>query len=163
MESIDELIADRISGDSKPQTHELLRHMVFGEPYDQRLGSAYGYVFKHLCNRHGRMLDNRAWMPMGFEFFGDIERALARAGVSAGMFSLPRLISGQRHIALPPLDEAIMIGGFAEEEVGPAADVLAQADLNAITDAHERQAVRGLCTWLKCCAEQHRALVCFYH
>lgn len=55
---IDELIEDSLDGEPGPGARDLLRHMVFGEAYDARLGFAYAHVFEQLCNHHGQFLDN---------------------------------------------------------------------------------------------------------
>jgi len=159
---IDELIESSLDGEPGPRASDVLRQMVFGEAYDTRLGFAYAYVFEQLCRSHGQFLDNSAWMPIRFGFFEQIGRALERAGVSSDAFNVECLISRKTPIPLPPIDEFPAVGGLAEDEVEPAAEALAKADLNAISDVYEREAIEALRDWTQRCAERRRALLCFY-
>lgn len=159
--SIDEMIEGQLDGEPGPRASDILRQMVFGEPYDPRLGFAYAYVFQQLCNHYGEFLDNSAWLPIPMKFIDQVGRALERAGVPTEVFTVECLRSDKAPIPLPPIDDFPSIGWLAEDEVGPAAEALAKADMNAISDDDERESAEALREWIQHCAEERRALVCF--
>lgn len=161
--TIDEVIENLLDGESGPRASDLLRQMVFGEEYDPRLGAGYAYVLQHLCDRHGQFLDNSTWMPIRMDFFEQVGRALERAGVGTAVFDVQCLISGKTPVPLPAIDEFPAMGGLTEDEVGPVAEALAQADLSAISDLDERESIEALRDWTRRCADDRRALVCFYY
>ena len=141
------LAAKQSDGPPLPDARTALRQLVMGEPLDDRAGVAYGYWFERICEA-GQILPNDAWMPIRLEFFDEVERGLARAGVSD--FSVKAMVFGGLPIPLPPPEEFPGIGYTSTVDAVAWLERLHAADLSGEPDRYVREAIE-------------QDLVCFYH
>jgi hypothetical protein len=150
-------------GDGAPTPHDLLRHLIMGEPYDEGLGFAYAYCFKHMVDVRGQFLDNSAWLPIRLDHLDKVQAALTAAGVDEKLFSIQAAIWSGPPIALPPIDDFPGIGVVSKERIAPAQAAVAGVDVDKIDDDDVRASVQSLHGWLTLCVQLKRDLVCFYH
>ena len=137
---------------------DIARHMVMGEPYADRVGFGYAYFLKHLCELHGRFLDNSAWYPVPMDFFDEMDRALADAGID---FSTSDLVFGGSPVDLPHIDDFPGIGYLEHKDLaGPEEELATKGpDLAPPYDGP----VYDLFQWIAHTHSGGRSLVCFYH
>jgi hypothetical protein len=162
--AIDELLAGATDGDGEPPTaRDVLRHLVMDEPSKPGIGFAYGYCFKHICERYGEFLDNAAWYPIGFDFVEEVQAELARQGVTDDALSVADLVWGGAPVPLPPIDDFPGIGHLPRARIPAALATLAAVDLAKAADPEVRAGLTELSGWLTECAHTDRDLICFYH
>jgi hypothetical protein len=147
--------------EGRPPTAEVLRHLIFGGPYDGSVGFKYGYALEFLCWHLGEFLNNSEWSGMRGEWFDEVDGALKRAGVPTAAFTTLRLTTRGAPVPIPEPDDFPGIGHLTSEEVPAAAAALDAADLGAMSE-DVRNAVAQVREWLGACEEFGRGLVCFY-
>lgn len=165
--AIDRMVAgarppDR-AGPPVPTARDLVRHLVMDEPVHPGIGFAYGYCFKHICERYGESLDNSAWYPVTFDFVEETQAELSRQGVSEDMFSIADLVWGGVPVRLPPIDDFPGIGHLPHTRVPAVLATLGTVDTGRVTEPKVRAGLRTLVDWLTSCRHGGRDLVCFYH
>lgn len=146
-----------------PTARDALRQLIMGERLDDRIGFAYAYCLKHLCQVHGEFLDNSTWYPAPPPFLDEVQTALEGAGVPRQTFSVDRLSDGGSPIPIPPVDDFPGIGFVARPAVREAFDALSRVKLDDIADDDVRESIVGLTGWLATCRDRNCDLVCFYH
>jgi hypothetical protein len=164
--AIDEFLEDHAEegeGEPLPTARDALRQLIMGEPMDERVGFAYAYCLKYLCDAHGEFLDNGAWYSVRTAFLEQVQNALDGAGVAPETISVARLTAGGSPIAIPDVEEWPGIGFLARDAIRGALDSLARVNPAEIADGHVRDSVKQLTEWLSICRDQNRDLICFYH
>ncbi len=72
LDEIDVDIEDDGSLDSSLRSREILNELITNSVSGNSYSSAYGYVFKVLCEYHGEFLDNYNWYPCDPDSFYEI-------------------------------------------------------------------------------------------
>jgi hypothetical protein len=161
--TIDDLLADVVVEGGPPTARDVLRHLVMDEPPRPGIGFAYGYCFKHICERYGEPLDNSAWYPIGFDFVEEVQAELGRQGVTDDALSVADLVWGGPPVPLPPIDDFPGIGHLPRTRIPATLATLKGVDLSLAADPEVRAGLAGLGRWLSDCAASDRDLICFYH
>lgn len=114
-----------IAADASLPPADVARHMIMGEPRDERALHLYGYFFQHLCALHGRRLDDTSWTPVTVSFPAQLDELLDRENIALPRgFSIEDLIFGGAPVDLPMTDFPAF-GHLPHAELKPAADALA--------------------------------------
>lgn len=141
---------------------DVARHMIMAQPYDDRIGYAYGYFLEHLCDRLGTFLDNQAWMPVPVDYCERVDNALADAGLLADGFTTSGLVFGGAPVPLPRIDDFPGIG-FREfgtlEEPAQRLSYAATAEI----DTGFINAACDVFQWLSQAHSTGRSVVVFFH
>jgi hypothetical protein len=164
--SIDELLENQSDGDDEaplPAARDALRQMIMGESLDDRVGFAYAYCLKFLCDAHGEFLDNRTWYPISARFLESVQKALDAAGVPNQTISVAHLTAGESPIPIPFVDDFPGIGFLARSAVPDAFEALSRVNPVDIADTEARESIGALTEWLATCRKSDRDLICFYH
>jgi hypothetical protein len=164
--AIDELLQYHSPGEAEaalPTARDALRQLIAGEPLDDRVGFAYAYCLKFLCDVHGDFLDNSTWYPVSAKFLDLVQSALDGAGVSRETISILRLTGSGSPIPIPFVDDFPGIGFLAKPAVRDASLALSRVNPVAITDDDVRQSILTLTEWVAICRERSCDLICFYH
>jgi hypothetical protein len=159
--------AEDREGDTRPPVScaEVLRHIIFGEQYDQRAGFKYGYVLEALCEHYGKRLDD-AWAPMyqGAKWRKQVTAAFKAAGIPDTLFrSLEKMTERGAPITIPEIDDFPGIGYLKREEMAETRAALSEVNLTAMKDRDVREDLEALLRWFQTCGESQRDLVCFYY
>ena len=159
LEEIDEL------DEEITPTADALMHLVMGDELDPDAGFKYGYALKFLCEYLGTFLPNREWSSMRWEWFEEVDGALAEVGVPEKVFrTQDHLALRGAPVELPEIDEFPSIGYLREGEIAEVALALEKVDvLKAEEDEEVVDAIKEIRGWLDTCARSHRDLICFYH
>lgn len=156
---IQDLIDDTATGVTLA---DVARHMILGEPYDERIGFAYGYFLKHLCETHGTFQDNRSWMPVPVDFPERLDDYLAEHDLLADGFTVSDLMFGGSPVPLPPIDDFPGIGYRESGTLTEPASALARAGAIDMPDEFSR-AVYDTFQWLARTDSRKLSLVAFFH
>lgn len=168
---IEAFLEKRLFGDKGPAPSSLLRHLMFDETPSPSAGSAYYYVYEHLCGLAGQRLEHAGWTHKTANFPKQVSSALVRAGVLEG-FDMALLTGGRSVIWLPRhyewnIDKYPQIGFINGEgrELYDAMNALARGHF-AIFETGKpaiRNAVEDLEFWVARCLNDRQALVTFYY
>ena len=160
---VNEIVDDELADRSPALTiGAAARQMIMGGPYRRHVAHVYGELLEFFCDFHGTFLDNNAWSPVGGSFIDDVSQALASAGAGPGAPSMGGLMRGGAPVPLPPIVDFPFIGFLERDQVPPALDALARADLDRITEPSIRESAAAVISWLRECHGSGRSLVCFY-
>lgn len=154
---------DDVIGDGSVLTlPDVARHMILGEPYDERIGFAYGYFLEYLCDVHGAFLPNPRWMPVPVDWCERVDEVLGGAGLLAEDFSMSDLMFGGAPVPLPRIDGFPGIGyreyGSLEEPAG----LLARVGATDIAEEYQ-DAAYDVFQWLSEAHDAGRSVVAFFH
>ncbi|GAB1639601.1 hypothetical protein [Krasilnikovia sp. MM14-A1259] len=156
-------LIDDVTGDRTAITlSEVARHMIMGEPYDERIGFAYGYFLEHLCDLQGTFLDNPRWMPVPVDWCQRVDEALAGAGLLADGFSTFNLVFGGSPVPLPRIDGFPGIGYQEYGSLEEPARLLAGAGAADIAEEFQ-DAAYDVFQWLSEAHQSRRSVVAFFH
>ncbi len=154
---------NELRGDESVTLADIARQVIMGEPYDERLGSAYGYFLEHLCERNGERLHNHGFMPFsGWDYLRVVDEALESAGLLAPDFSLEGLISSGPPVSLPHADFPA-IGHRLNADLAAPAELLANAPNTSLPDDEFGMQAYALFQWLAYPEGKGLDLVTFYY
>lgn len=139
---------------------EVLRHLLMGEPQDDRVAFKYGYALVWLCARLGRGLSNREWSSLRWDWITQTDEALDAAGVPASLFRVGRqLLCRGAPVSIPRIDDFPSIGYLRRDEIPAVRTALAAV---SIGDTEVRSSIEELLGWLQTCTDSGCDLVCYY-
>ncbi|OJF11318.1 hypothetical protein BG844_27030 [Couchioplanes caeruleus subsp. caeruleus] len=161
-DDVQELIDDVTDDGPAVTLADVARHMIMGEPYDERIGFAYGYFLEHLCDVQGRFLDNARWMPVPVDWCERVDEALASAGLLAEGFSTWDLVFGGAPVPLPRIDDFPGIGYREYGSLQEPAHLLAGAALADIAEEY-KDAAYDVFQWLSHAHDSGCSVVAFFH
>ncbi|MEU4427076.1 hypothetical protein AB0F81_41175 [Actinoplanes sp. NPDC024001] len=154
---------NELRGDDAVTLADIARQVIMGEPYDERLGSAYRYFLEHLCERSGERQHNHGFGPFsGWDYLRVVDEALASAGLLAPGFSLEGLISSGSPVPLPYADFPA-VGHQLNAELAAPAERLAHAPNSCLPDDEFGMQAYALFQWLACTEGEGLDLVTFYY
>jgi hypothetical protein len=141
---------------------DVARHMIMGEPCDERIGFAYGYFLEYLCDVRGTFLDNSHWMPVPVDFGSRLDDVLAEAGVLADGFRVTDLLFGGAPVKLPRIDDFPGIGYREFGALDEPAAGLARLGALDLPDEYMNPAYEVF-QWLSHAQSTRRSVVAFFH
>ncbi|GAA2710032.1 DUF7691 family protein [Actinoplanes palleronii] len=154
---------NELRGDDTVTLADIARQVIMGEPYDERLGSAYGYFLEHLCDRTGERLHDHGFPSFsGWDYLRVVDEAHESAGLLAPGFSLEGLISSGSPVPLPHADFPAIGHMFNAELLAPA-DLLATAPNTSLNDDEFGRPSYALFQWLAYSEGEGVDLVTFYY
>jgi hypothetical protein len=144
-----------------PSARTALRQMIMGEPYDDRVGFAYGYCVELLCQvLFAEFLPNAYWSGMHYGWFETVADGLKDAGIR---FDPADLVQSGAPIDLPMFFENPLIGHVTPAEMPALLERLDGIDDRPM-DEQVRGAAQEIRGWLRTClGGAHRSLICFYY
>jgi hypothetical protein len=163
LRDVQSFIDDVTGADGAVTMADVARHMILGEPYDDRLGFAYGYFLQYLCEVQGTWMHNPSMMPIAVDLPERLDRVLAERGLLADGFSVSDLLFGGAPVPLPPIGDFPGIGfrefGALEEPAGRL------ARLGTMDDVAEEFAgpAYDVFQWLSQAHDMKRSVVSFFH
>ncbi len=80
---------------------DVARQVIIGEPYDERVGFAYGYFLKWLCARHGASQWNGSLMPIPLDYLSMLDAEFEKAGLLTPEISIHELGWGGAPVPVP--------------------------------------------------------------
>jgi hypothetical protein len=153
---------NELRGDNAVTLADIARQVIMGDPYDERLGSAYRYFFEHLCERNGERLHDHGFMPFsGWDYLRVVDEALESAGLLVPDFSLEGLISSGSPVSLPYADFPA-IGHRLNADLAAPAELLANAPNTSLPDDEFGMPSYTLFQWLSYPESKGLDLVTFY-
>jgi hypothetical protein len=159
---LQDMIDDTIGDEGSVTVADVARHMILGEPCDERIGFAYGYFLKHLCETHGTFEDNYGWMPVPVDFPQRLDDYLAGQGLLAEGFTVTDLVFGGSPVPLPRIDD---FPGIGYREFGTLTEPAEKLSWAGRIDMPEEfsQAVYETFQWLARADSNKRSVVVFFH
>ena len=154
---------DELRGDDAVTLADIARQVIMGEPCDERLGSAYGYFFEHMCERTGERMDNHGFEAFsGWDYLQVFDKALESAGLLVPDFTVEDLISSGSPVSLPSADFPA-IGHRLNADLAAPAERLAHAPNTSLPNDEFGMPVYSLFQWLAYAGDEGLDLVTFYY
>jgi hypothetical protein len=156
---IDDCLPD---GPERPTLADVARQVIMGEPYDERIGFAYGYFLKWLCERHGVSQWNNSLMPIPVDYLSTLDTEFTKAGLLTPEVSIHDLGWGGAPVPVPMGDPWPGIGHLEHEHLAAAAELLAGTP-NSDLPEEFHDAAYDLFQMMAHARDDKRSLVGFFH
>lgn len=141
---------------------DVARQVIMGEPYDERVGSAYGYFLEWLCAQHGTQLDNTSLMPVPVDYLNTLDIEFGKAGLLAPGLSIHELGWGGAPVPVPAGDPWPGVGHLEHEHLSAGAELLADTPNSELPEEFH-DAAYDLFQMLAHARDVNRGLVGFFH
>jgi len=158
-----DLIDGELGGDAgTPTLADVARHVIMGEPYDERVGFAYGYFLEWLCRRHGVPQPNHSLVPIPVDHLSTLDAQFEKAGLLAPGISIDQLGWGGAPVPVPMGEPWPGIGHLEHALLGAGAELLARAPVSDLPEEFEGAAY-DFFQMLSYADENRLSLVGFFH